>query len=524
MLFSLNWTKELLKGKFLKVEEIVKALNLHTVEVEELIKTKKDYLLDLDILPNRASDLASHLGLAKELKVLFPSLKLKPLKTLKIQKKANFKIEVENSEDCPLYLALIVRNVKVKESPSWVKEKLVSLGLEPINNLVDLANLVMLEIGQPLHVFDLDKIEEKIIVRRAKKGERILALDDKEYLLSPEILVIADKKKAQAIAGIKGGKLSAVSKETKNILVESANFNPALIRKGSKILNLKTDASWRFERKVPKVLAKLALERFAFLLGLEIKDIEIEGIVEKSFAKFKPKTLWFDLNSVYQILDLNLPKREIEKILKRLEFKILQKKKDKLWLQVPDLREDIKIEEDVVEEIGRVVGFYQIKPAFPKLSLKVPANLNFSFEKALKERLIALGFTEVLNYSFLAQRLKEIFKIDSKSLIELENPLSSNQKYLRDSLLYNLIQKATDNSKYFKEGKLFETGKVFFKVKDKPFEEERLALVWFGKNLNFYEFKGYLEFLAESFGIKEVEFLPKENIINSSQSINSSTT
>ena len=255
MLFSYNWLQSLIEKKLPKPKKLAELLTMHSFEVEEVKKRGNDFVLDINVLPNRASDCFSFIGIAREcatlLDVQYNNHSVKLVEDKKVKAKNFVSIDVKSKNDCPRYTAGVMIDIKVGPSPKWMQQRLSVCGLRPINNIVDIANYVMLETGQPLHAFDLDKIaEQKIIVRKAKKGENILTLDDQKYNLDKDILLIADKKGPLAIAGIKGGKRAEIDKKTKRIVLESANFNPKTIRSSSKKIKLKTDASWRFEHGI----------------------------------------------------------------------------------------------------------------------------------------------------------------------------------------------------------------------------------------------------------------------------------
>ncbi|MFY9462091.1 MAG: phenylalanine--tRNA ligase beta subunit-related protein, partial [Candidatus Sungiibacteriota bacterium] len=297
MKFSYNWLKELVRFKDTP-QTLAEFLTLRAFEVESAVKIGGDWALDVKILPNRVADASGHIGLAREIaslkdaKLEVPYLKLIESKTKTIQ--GALTVKVDSSADCGRYVARMIKGVKAGKSPEWLKNRLGVCGIQSINNMVDAANFIMLETGQPLHVFDYEKLAgKKIIVRRAKKGERLEALDEKTYALTPEILVIADAKNPAAIAGIKGGKDSGVTSATKTVVLEAAYFNPARIRAGTKRLNLKTDASYRFEHGLDPNTAEIAIDRLASLItrlaGGEILAGRIDAYPEKE--KVMPKHL-----------------------------------------------------------------------------------------------------------------------------------------------------------------------------------------------------------------------------------------
>lgn len=502
MVFSYNWLQSFFKKKLPKPEKLAEILTLHFAEVEEVKKEGNDFILDIDVRPNRGSDCFSHLGIAREISAILGwKLKIEDFKLAEdknLKAKDFIKLEIKSPKDCLRYNARVISDVKIGPSPEWIKERLKSCGLRPINNVVDIANYVMLEIGQPLHAFDLDKISgRKIVVRRAKKGERIITLDNEEYELGKDILIIADKKEPLAIAGIKGGKKAEIDKKTKKIVLESANFSQRVIRRGSKKIDLKTDASWRFEHGIDPNLTELAINRAAFLIK-EIAGGKIaQGLVDFYPKKFLTRQVKLDLNYLKSFLGIEIPKTEVTKILKRLEFKILDSKFNILKVEVPTFRLDISIPEDLIEEIGRIYGYEKIPAKFPTAALIPPKrNLDIFWEDFAKDILKEAGFTEICNYSFISEKDLNLFQFDRKKVIELENPVSAEFQYLRPSLICNLLKNVQKNQKSFKEIKIFELGKIFGK---KIGEKRNLTGLMTGEA--FYEAKGILDLLFEKFGI-----------------------
>ncbi|RLC38448.1 MAG: phenylalanine--tRNA ligase subunit beta [Candidatus Nealsonbacteria bacterium] len=529
MIFSYSWLKDYIKGKMLTSRKLAEILTKHSFEVEEVKKVGKDWVLDIDVLPNRACDCFSHIGIAHEVTVLtnskfqIPNSKLKEEKNLKAKDFVG--VEVKNKEDCPRYAAKVILGVEVKSSPKWIKERLRACGLQPINNIVDITNYVMLETGQPIHAFDFDKIKsenskfqkKKIIVRRAKKGEKITALDDKTYTLDEDILVIADTREPIAIAGIKGGESTGIDSKTKNIVIEAANFNPRVIRRASRKLKLRTDASWRFENGVDPNLIDFAQERVCSLIQEIAGGKVAQGMVDFYPKKARPKKIKLDLKYVERLLGVRIPKEKIIKILKNLGFKVAHQlinlSTHQLLIEVPTWRLDISIQEDLIEEIGRIAGFQNIPSVFPKAALIPPErNEEIFWQRNCQDILKEQGFTEVYNYSFIGEKEKEIFGWRDKEIIELANPISSFNKYLRPSLIPNLLKNVKENLKFFDEIKIFEIGKIFRKcqmsnVKCQILEKKMLGGVIAKKRMGdegFYELKGIVDLLLNKLGISNV--------------------
>jgi phenylalanyl-tRNA synthetase beta chain len=537
MIFSYNWLKDYLKGKIPEPKKLAEILTMHSFEVEEVKPAGKDWILDIDVLPNRAHDCLSHIGIAREIAVITNS-KLKTqnsklqLKTQKFNAKDFIKIEVKDKEDCPRYTAKVILGVKVKSSPKWIQERLRACGLQPINNIVDITNYVMLETGQPIHAFDLDKVSgiqnqkskiknkkhklkiKKIIVRRAKRGEKITALDDKTYTLDEDILVIADEKTPVAIAGIKGGQTTGIDSKTKNIIIEAANFNPRVIRRGSRKLKLRTDASWRFEQGISPNLIDFAQERVCYLIQKFAGGKVAKGLVDFYPKKVSSKKIILKLDYVEKLLGVRIPKDKIIKILKSIGCTIKSHSTSILQsieVEVPFWRLDLSIPEDLIEEIGRVYGYENIPSVFPKAA-PPERNDEIFWERECQNILKEQGFTEVYNYSFIGEKEKEIFGWQDKEIIELSNPISSFNKYLRPSLIPNLLKNVKENLKFFEEIKIFEVGKIFkkaqsAKLKTQSLEKKMLGGILTRKgigNEGFYELKGIVDLLLNKLGISNI--------------------
>ncbi|TFG35576.1 MAG: phenylalanine--tRNA ligase subunit beta, partial [Parcubacteria group bacterium] len=412
MKFSYNWLQSFFKKKLPAPEKLADLIIDHAFEVEGITRSGKDYVLDIGVLSNRGPDCFSHIGMAREIAAIlnynFSISAFKLTENKKIDAKDLIKVIVENKGGCPRYTARVVTDAKVGESPKWIKEKLEACGLRPINNVVDVTNYVMLETGQPLHAFDQEKIEgKKIIVRFAEAGEKITTLDEETYKLNEDILVIADAKNPIAIAGIKGGKNPEIDQKTKTIILESANFDPQDVRKSSKMLNLRTDASLRFEHGLDQNLAEFAINRAAYLIQEITKGKVAGGLIDISVKRNLKKIIRLDLDYADALLGVKIPKKQAIDILKRLEFKIRAVKKTAkiIDVEVPTFRLDVLLPEDLIEEIGRIYGYENIDSAFPMVSLCPPKrNLDIFWENLSKDILRGSGFTEVSNYSFISPK------------------------------------------------------------------------------------------------------------------------
>jgi len=539
---------------------------MHFAEVEEVKKAEGDFALNIDVRPNRAGDCFSHLGIAREIaaitgfkletelpfteanrrdkSLLYPSLRLGQVKkgTKSSSPAKDFiQVEVKDKNACLRYSARVVNFIKVGPSPKWLRDRLSVCGLRPINNIVDIANYVMLETGQPLHAFDGEKMEGgKIIVRYAKCREKIVTLDEQRFDLDSDILVIADAEKPVAIAGIKGGKLPEIDKKTKTVIIESANFNSQIIRQGSKKLNLKTDASLRFEHGIDPNLTESALDRAANLIQKIAGGKIARGLIDVYPKKVFPKIIRLNLDYVESLLGIKIPEKEIKDILESLDFRIKNRasrrsegeeedevlfayKRGKLIdVEVPTRRIDVSLPEDLIEEVGRIYGYDKIEAVFPISSL-VPSkrNLDVFWKDIAKDILKEAGFTEVYNYSFISKKdalilgykeEKELGEEDKSSslsfanarVVEVENPLSSDFQYLRPSLIPNLLKDVEKNQKSFPEIRIFELGKIFTlrQAQDKSGEKIMLTGILVGDM--FFRAKGVVDSLLNKLGISDV--------------------
>ncbi|MCG2809093.1 MAG: phenylalanine--tRNA ligase subunit beta [Candidatus Portnoybacteria bacterium] len=508
MKVSYNWLQSFLTKKLPSPEKLADLLSSHSFETEVIERVGSDYALDVDVLPNRAHDCLGHLGVAREIgailgmKVSNSSVIASPAKQSSIamndeiaasrtprndRVKDFLKIKVGDKKLCPRYTARMVVDVKVGPSPEWIQERLKVCGLKPINNIVDTVNYVMLETGQPMHAFDFDKIAgepKTLIIRRAKKGEKIISLDNETYELDENILVIADEKSPLCIAGMKGGKDAEIDKETKRIVLEAANFDSRIIRKAFNQLKLRTDASWRFENGLDPNSTSSAMDMAVALIDGQI----LKGVVDIYPNKVKPKTIKLDAKKVRSLLGVNISDKEIVAILKKLGFEI----KNKFQVTVPTCRLDISIQEDLIEEIGRLYGFEKIPSRLPLAALIPPKrNDDLIYQNKIKDILVNLGFSEALNYSLIGD-----------AEIELANPISQEQKYLRPSLALNLLKNIESNKRYFNEVRLFEIGRVFERDNNKVIEKKKLGAALFPSD--FYRLKGIIETLLNKMQISDV--------------------
>ncbi len=488
-----------------------------------------DTVLEVDnkSLSNRP-DLLNHYGIARELSAIFntklkqiDSDKLKKLISKNKNKELNIlKVKVKDEKLCPRYMAIEMKDIEIGESPKWIQERLIAVGMRPISNIVDIINYVMFEFGQPMHAFDADKVSE-IGVRPANAGEEIETLDGQIRKLEKNMLLIIDSKKPIAIAGVMGSANSEVGEEIKNIILESANFEPYQTRKTTQILSLRTEASTRFEKSLDPNLCETALARAIELILESCPKASISSnlIDEKNF-KLDQGPIDLDLKWMEKIVGQVIEVKKIKETLILLGFEIAEENKEDgiLKIMVPSWRatRDVSISEDVVEEIIRIYGFNNIKIESPLVELQAPKlNNERLIERSVKNILSkSASLNETYNYSFVGEELLKKLNIDFSSHIKLVNPLSKNHTMLRQSLVPNLLENIHINQSKFNQIGIFEIGSVFYDlpssinkdVKSKeslPFQEKRLAIMIASDNskktLN--KLKGQLEILLENFDL-----------------------
>lgn len=479
-------------------KSITEALNLN------------DVIFEIAITPNRP-DALSHIGVARDLSAIFnrelriPELNLKESK-LKATDAAS--VEILDSANCPRYSAKVVLNVQIKESPEWLKNRLSKIGLRPINNVVDVTNFILHEIGQPLHAFDLDLLDgKKIIVKSTDEEKEFITLDSKVRKLPQGTLMICDGKKEVAIAGIMGGENSEITSLTKNILIESAYFNPSSIRRTSKALQLSTDSSYRFERGTDPSITKYAAERAAQLIS-EISGGEIaEGIIDIYPSLIERKEITLRFNRVTKILGYEISKDKIHQILSRLGIALKDLDENALLASVPTFRPDLGREIDLIEEIARINGYDNI-PIVPKINITLEQKIDQQkFEDDVRNIVSSLGFFEMINNPLESEWEAAL----TGKPITLANPQSAEMSCLRTSLLAGGLNSVKRNINFgIKDMMLFEVGNVFRKKSDDEIssfddisERQNLLMILSGreeekswntseKYFDFYSLKGFV--------------------------------
>jgi phenylalanyl-tRNA synthetase beta chain len=473
-----------------------------------------DKIIDLDILPNRGHDCLSYNGIANEIRA-FENNKQNTFVNAsnlpKVKKELDVKLETKN---CNRYIGVKIDNIKIKESPEWLKVVLASSDIAPINNIVDITNYVMLETGQPLHAFDADKIAN-IIVRQAHKNEKIVLLDEQELELDCDDIVISDRHNAVALAGVMGGRDSAINDKTQNVILEGASFNSSSIRFSQRKYNLQTDAAYRFERDLDPNLASLAVNR-ALELITELASGEISAVSDIYPEPVVPWTIKLSVVKVAKMLGTTIATEEIQSILEKLNMEVEPIDEDYFIVTVPTVRLDLHSPEDLIEEIGRMYGYNKIKPKPLSSNVQTPErNETRFFERTLKDVLVYGGFDEVRGYSFYSQIDAQAVGIKDENHISLMNPMNPQQVFMRRTLMPNLLNFTKKNLSYFDRIQIFEIGRIYDPVINSlPNEKLVLGAVVASSEssgIQFFELKGMLEILLDRINIGEYYF---DNIFN----------
>jgi len=526
MLISYNWLKDYVDFDFSPQELADKLTNLG-FETTNLEKIGDDTIIDLELTVNRG-DCLSMIGIAREISALtHTQLKIPSSPSFNLSKKLEMiNVSLVEPKLCPRYTGRIIDGVEVSASPTWLRERLEKVGIKSINNVVDITNFVMMELGHPLHAFDYNTlIGRKVIICRATLGEKITALDGKTYELSPEMLIIADAEKPVALAGIIGGENSSIKENTTTIFLECAYFDPPNVRQTSKQLDLQTESSYRFERGVdPEGLIR-AQNRATQLIVEICKGKSIGEIIDEYPKKFKKITIALRPNKVNSVLGTDIKEKEIKDILQPLGFEIKQEDKS-LQVEIPSFRYlDISREIDLIEEIARVYGYDKIPISLPAGSFKITINLQYELANKAKEILVACGFYEIITYPFTSPEFLFKTKIPVSDEVVINNPLREDENLMSPSLIPNILKVLSWNiNRNNYDLKIFELGKVFSTTGTQVLPNEKEVLIgaivgnyhkpnWRDKGIlaNLYDLKGVIEKLLLEFGINNYELLPGEH-------------
>ncbi|MCG6909665.1 MAG: phenylalanine--tRNA ligase subunit beta [Deltaproteobacteria bacterium] len=487
-----------------------------------------DPVLEIDLTPNRP-DCLSIIGTAREVAAIQGrKISVEPVTLADAGHEIDrhTSVTVEAPDDCPRYTARLLENIIVGPSPQWLQNRLISVGLRPINNIVDITNFVLMEYGQPLHAFDFDRLaENRIVVRKAEAGEKFTTLDGKERELSAGMLLICDGEKPVGLAGIMGGLNSEIESTTTRVLIESAYFNPTSIRKTAKTLGLNTDASHRFERGIDPETTPVALDRAAKLMMELAGATLVDGAIDAKAVIPQPAPIVLTLAETNRLLGTDLDREAIKRQLKSIEFKVENGPGKDLTVTAPTFRVDITRTVDLIEEVARLTGYNNIPATHPL----VPAETRRP-SKALTERdrikriMTGFGFSEAINYSFMDSRMCDSLNLtreDSRrNFVEILNPLTEDQTVMRTSIIPGMIRSMHRNiSRQIKRIKLFEVGKIFIRKATAalPDETEMLGAILSGpvspphwnateKPFDFYDMKGIVEGLLNALNVDNIAY------------------
>lgn len=484
---------------------------------------EEDYIIDIAITANRG-DLTGIIGFAREIAAMNGTKVKYPQPEFEVNKKLEKpNIKILDPDLCYRFTSRVIKGIKVGESPKWLKKKLKKLGQRPINNIVDISNYVMFELGHPNHIYDLKKLKgEQIVVRRARENEKITTLDDIERELSPDMLVIADKEDPVGVAGVMGSESSEVSPDTVDVLLEAAYFNPVSIRRTAKRLGLSTEASYRFERNVDVEGTKLTIDRLTGLI-LELCGGETVSPMEDNYPnRISPTEMDFSISYLEKMAGHHISNYQTKQILQAMEFKVEEKNDDLLHLTVPTFKTDVLRPIDVVEEVTRVYGFNNIPDRIFPITLNPDIlDTRIHLKDKIRNILVGFGLTEFVNHSFSYQKDVEMMRLPGEESVKIMNPFTKDTEYLRQSLLPNMVQNAIFNtSRGNRNVFAFEVGRVFQKRDDgdKAYKEVyHLGLLLQGdmrekglysrqREADFFDIKGIIEELLANLNIEDMTF------------------
>lgn len=483
MLVSYSWLKDYLGENTKSAEELADLLTFHSFEIDEVKKVDDDTVIDIDVLPNRSSDCLCHRGIARELATLLSvplvhdPLSVKP----ELKETKEISVQIEDTKACPRFTASLLKNVEVKESPEWLKKRLAAIGQRSINNIVDATNFVMFSIGQPIHAYDADLFPQKegvwkFKVRLAKPGEKVGLIaesgksEDREVDLDGTELLIVDESSDTPIglAGVKGGSFAGVHPGTKNVIIEAAHFDPVLTRKTARRLGIVIDASKRFENEPSRELPSFAQAEIIKLIG----DIA-GGIYEGSLDEYPEKTIQpkvsVSIAKTNSLLGLQLTQEEIKNILERVGC-VVEETADGFSVTGPWERTDLNIEEDLIEEVGRIYGYDHVESVVPDQVTINEINKRYYYSERIREILLDYGFSEIITSSFR-----------KKDDIQLANALATDKSYVRSGIGKNISEALDRNANHTdllgtNDTRLFEIGTVFDRLEEGLSEHTSLAL------------------------------------------------
>jgi len=526
MFISYKWLKELTDTKF-SSQEVQERLTMVGLAIDAVERHEQDYVIDVEVPSNRP-DCLSHVGIARELTVIErKQLRLPEERPIKTEGKSASltSVEINDPDLCPRYAARLVRGVKIGPSPDWLAKRLETIGQRPINNVADITNYVLHELGQPLHAFDFDKLGgRRIVVRRAAPGEKLTTLDGVERTLTADMLVIADAEKPVALAGIMGGEESEISAQTRDVLIESAYFDPHSVRVTARQLGMDTEASRRFERGADARGVLRAQQRCVELICELAGGVATEDAVDVYPQPHTQRRVELHPTRVEGLTSLSVEIDEMVRILTGLGFEPAGESDGRMSFKVPSWRIDVEEEEDLVEEIARHTGYDKIKSELP------PANLSGEYQpgemqqRSLRRALNAFGYDEAINFSFIPQenRFELIPWLAGREehQPQLANPIIEDSAWMRSTLLPGLLNSLRHNLNHgTRDVRLFEIGRIVSGLSDKELPQERLALAILAtggaleenraqpeRELDFFDLKGALEAAVDWMNLSPLSF------------------
>ena len=524
MLISYNWLREL-TNTGLRPHELRERLTMVGLAIDAVESQADDSVLDVEVPSNRP-DCLSHVGIAREVSVI-------DRKELRLPEPQSFKtngrsadltsVEIKDPDLCPRYAARLVRGVKIGPSPDWLVKRLEAIGQRPINNVADITNYVLHEVGQPLHAFDFQKLSgRRIVVRRATRGEKLRTLDGFDRELTEEMLVIADAEKPVALAGIMGGEDSEISASTTDVLIESAYFDPNSVRRTARRLGMDTEASRRFERGADRENVLRAQQRCVELICELAGGVATEDAIDVYPQPFVPRIVEFRPDRVKELTSLSVKRYDVVRILTGLGFKSDYLPLEKFTAEAPSWRIDVEQEEDLVEEVARHSGYDKIASELPPSDIPGEYQPSEMQQRSLRRALNACGFDEAITFSFITreEQFELIPALTGQGQTELQNPIIEDATWMRSSLMPGLMNSLRHNLNHgIRDVRLFEIGRVFGISRDGEVPDEPLALGMIAtgaaveenkaqpdRELDFFDVKGALEAAVDWMNLSPLVF------------------
>lgn len=514
-----SWLRDFIKTKA-NIKQIAEYLSLCSQSVERNIPSKNDSIYEIEITSNRP-DCLSIYGIAKELNAVLPRFNIKTelvepkedkSNLSKIRKPLPLNVEISKNSLCPRFTALIFDNVKIEPSPKIIQERLEKVGIRALNNVIDISNYLMVELGQPMHTFDYDKIKKnKMILRESKEGESVVTIDDKKRKLPKGTIVIEDgEKRLIDLCGIMGGANSEVDENTKRVLLFIQTYDPIKIRQTCQKLSLRTEAASRFEKGVDPEGVIPSMRRAVKMFKDNCNASVASNLIDIYPNHQKPKKISLMENKLKEVIGVEINFKEAEKILNNLGFET-KIKQNEIEALVPHWRwEDINIPEDLIEEIARIYGYHNIPDnLFIGNIPQDGENRNLTWQNKIKDTLKFLSFNETYNYSMINHQVLKKVKIEEGDCIQIDNPLTE-ENLMRPSLIPSLLTVISKNQKYQEKIRIFELANIYLLLKEDKLPEENLTLTLVSTKDDFYSLKGILETILKELNIKKYKFNPYE--------------